>query len=260
MLLHGAREDDLLQVAALGHQVLHRVLVRDAHHVLLYDGTRVQLVGHVVARSADDLHATLVGGMVRLGPDEGRQERVVDVDDVVGIGIDHVVADDLHVARQDDEADTLLAQQFKLLLLQLLAVVLRDGEDVVGDAEALRHRLHVRVVADDERYVHVPLPHRVARQHVVEAVAHLGHEDGHARLHVGEIDAVRHAVLLRVERVEVVVNLLARDVEAVKLPLQTHEEDAVGAVDVLVEVEDVALVDGDETGHLGQDARAVGAV
>ena len=44
-------------------------------------GSRRQLLGHVVGGGPDDLHAALVRARVRVGAREGREERVVDVDD-----------------------------------------------------------------------------------------------------------------------------------------------------------------------------------
>ena len=48
-------------------------------------------------------------------------------------------------------------------------------------------------------------------------------------------------------------------VEAVELELDALEERAVGVVGVLLEVDDVAAVRGDERRHRGDDAAAVGA-
>ncbi len=53
----------------------------------LLDILGVQFLGHVVGGSADRLHAPLVRPPVGVGPCEGRQERVVDVDDPVRVGV-----------------------------------------------------------------------------------------------------------------------------------------------------------------------------
>src|SRR5690606_18926281 len=82
---HRPRQHQLLQVAALAHQVLHRVAVGDGGDVLGNDRPGVELAGDVMAGGADDLHAPRVGGVVGLGAREGRQEGVVDVDDPLRI-------------------------------------------------------------------------------------------------------------------------------------------------------------------------------
>ncbi|MCK7531909.1 MAG: hypothetical protein MZV63_13260 [Marinilabiliales bacterium] len=42
------------------------------------------------------------------------------------------------------------------------------------------HRLQFVVVADDQGNVNIPFPGRVSRQHIKEAVGHLGNQEGHA--------------------------------------------------------------------------------
>ena len=258
----GPREYNLLQVLSLVNETFGRVLVADARHVLLDDRSRIEFGGHVVAGGTDDFHAPRPCLMVGLGTDEGGEEGVVDVDDVVGIGGNHLVADDLHVARQHDEGDALAAQQLHLcgLHLGLVGVVLLDGPDVEGDVELFGDVAQVLVVGDDAGDVHLPLARLVARQQVVEAVAHAADEDGHAGSLVGEVEAEGHPVALGVERLEVLSYFVLGDAEVLQLPFDAHEEDAVLAVDVLVEVDDVACVVGDEACDLGDDARLVGAV
>src|SRR5438046_6476117 len=82
---HGSREHDLLQVASLLQQVVDRVSVRDAYHILLDDGTVVQNFGNVVAGCPDQLNSPRECLMVRFGADERRQERAVDIDDAVRV-------------------------------------------------------------------------------------------------------------------------------------------------------------------------------
>ena len=262
MGLDGTREDNLLEVLALEHQGLGRVLVGDADDVLLDDGTGVELCGDVVARGADDLHAALIGLMVGLGADEGGQEGVVDVDDVVGIGGNHVVADDLHVAGQDDEGDAVVAQELHLGLLYLALVgpVLVDGEDVVRQAELVGHVAQVLVVGDDAGNLDVELTGLPARQQVVEAMGHLADEDGHAGTLAGELKHELHLVALGVERGDVLGDLLLGDEETLEVPLHTHEEAVVDLVHALVQVENVAVVVGDKLGDLHDDAHLVGAM
>ena len=166
----------------------------------------------------------------------------------------------LGVAGKDDECDAVVAQQLHFLLFLLGFVLFRDGEHVVGDAELACHGLEVRMVGDDEGNFAIPFAGCVAGKHVEEAVAHLGDEDGHAWLDVGEVEAQEHVVLLGVEGGEVVEDLVAGDGERLDVPLHTCEEHVFDVVNVLVEIDDVAAVDGDEVRYLGQDARSVGAV
>ena len=139
-------------------------------------------------------------------------------------------------------------------------MVLSDGPYVVGDVELLGDVAQVVVVADDAGNVDGPLAGLVAGEQVVEAVTHAADEDGHAGAYVVEVEAEGHVVAWGVECGDVLADLVARDEECVELPFYSHEEDAVLAVDVLVEVDDVALVVRNELGDVGYDALPVGAV
>ena len=65
--------------------------------------TGVEHFGDVVSGGADGFDASAVGAAVEGGPDEGRKEGVMDVDDAVRIGIDGIGCEDLHVAGEHDE-------------------------------------------------------------------------------------------------------------------------------------------------------------
>ena len=256
----GSRKDNLFEVFAFVDEVGWCVLVGDAHDILLDDGTCVELGGHIVAGGSDNLHAALPCLMVGLGADEGGEEGVVDVDDVVGVGLNHLLGNHLHLASQHDEGNAVVAQQLHLFLFLLGFVLLCDWEDVVGDAELLGHVLQVGVVGDDEGYLAIPFAGCVACQHVIEAVAHLRNKDGHARLDVGEVEAQLHVVLLGVKCGEVVLYLVAGNGKVLKFPLDTGEEHMLDVVDILVEIDDITTIDGDEIRYLGKDAGTVGAV
>ena len=65
----------------LRDEIFRRVAVADALDVLLDDRAFVEIGGDVMRGGADQLDAALIGLVVGLGALEGRQERVVDVDD-----------------------------------------------------------------------------------------------------------------------------------------------------------------------------------
>ena len=97
----------------------------DARAVLFDDGALVEVGRRVVRRRADELDAARVRPMIRLRPDEGRQERVVDVDDAARVGRAELVRDDLHVSSEDDEVDLLVFEERELLVLHLCDSILR---------------------------------------------------------------------------------------------------------------------------------------
>ena len=114
--------------------------------------------------------------MIRLRPDEGRQERVVDVDDAVRVGRAELVRDDLHVARQHDEVDLLVFEERELLVLNRSFGLLRHLEHRVGHGEVLGHVPQVLVVRHDLYDLDArQLAGVVPQQQFPEAVGVLGH-------------------------------------------------------------------------------------
>ena len=65
-----------------GNQFLRRTRVIHTDHVLLNDGTFIQVTGDEVGGGTDELNATRVCLLVGVGTLEARQEAVVNVDDL----------------------------------------------------------------------------------------------------------------------------------------------------------------------------------
>ncbi len=213
-----------------------------------------------MARGSDELDSAIKGGVVGLCTDEGGQEGVMDVDDLIGVGGDEVRGEDLHVAREDDKVDALLGEQREGGFFLLLFVLARDGEDVVGDVEFVRDAAHVLVIADDERDFYIPFTGGVASEQVKEAVGYLGDKECHAGLFIVEVELKGQFITLGVEHVEGVLNFFLWDAKVVELPLHAHEEDLLDALRVLGEVDDIAPIVVDEGGDGGEDTGLIGAV
>ncbi len=102
---HRLRQHPALDVLALGLQRGHRVLVAGPCHVLLDDRALIEVRRHVVRRRPDELDPALVRLGVGARPLEGRQERVVDVDDAPVQSLAQGGGEDLHVAGQHHQLD-----------------------------------------------------------------------------------------------------------------------------------------------------------
>ncbi len=76
----GAGEDYLFQVLTLPFEVLYAVSMVHADHILFDDRTLIQLLCHIMTRSADDLHSPFIGLLIRRTARKGRQERMMNVD------------------------------------------------------------------------------------------------------------------------------------------------------------------------------------
>ena len=64
---------------------------------------------------ADEFYAGVVGLLMGLAADEGRQERMMDVDNLLRVAGDEIAREHLHVPREDDEVDIIFLQQGQLL-------------------------------------------------------------------------------------------------------------------------------------------------
>ncbi len=207
---------------------------------------------------ADDLDAALAGGVIGPGPGERGQERVVNVDDAAGKGLHEGGAENLHVARQDDEVRSGFAEQFDLAGLDGRFIVRRDGDVVERNAVAFGQPAVIGMVGQDQGDVDGPFAAFMTGENVVKAVPLPGDHHGHAQAGVGQpqapLDAARtgHGLELFVEPAE-------RQAEPFEFPFHAREEHALGRVDVLIQGDDVAVVLGDEGGQGGDDPALVGA-
>lgn len=125
---------------------------------------------------------------------------------------------------------------------------------MVGNAELLCHVPQVFVIGHDAGDVAVELSGLPTSQQVIEAMAHLRHEDCHPGPLVAEIERELHPVTLGVQCLDILLYLLTWDGETFQLPLDTHEEHAFLLVHILVQVNDVSLVVGNELRYFRDDA------
>ena len=91
-------------------------------------------------------------------------------------------------------------------------------------------------------------------------MAHLAHEDGHARPFVVEVEVECNAIFLRIKRLYVIGYLATWNEKVFQFPFYAHEEHSVFSVNILVKVDDVAMVVGNELGDFRDDARLVWAM
>ena len=227
----------------------------DAGDVLLDDRTLVQVGGHVVGGRADQLDAAIVGLRVGARALEGRQERVVDVDDAALHGAADLVGEDLHVARQDDELHLFGGDQVEELALRLNLRVLRDGDVQEGDAVELGDGRQVRVIADNRDHVDGQALGLLAVQEVGQAMAFARHHDDGAQLAAQVVDAVGCAEFFG----DAGQALVDRGATLRGVHLNAHEERARVGVAELLGLDDVAAGLADHAGHGVHDAGAVRA-
>ena len=197
--------------------------------------------------------------MIRLGTDEGGQERMVDIDDVMRVGRYHLVAD---ITGKDDKRDILFLQQlhFGSFHLSLVRVVFLDAPYIIRNTELLSHIAQVFVIRYDTGYVAGKLARLPTSQQVVQTVAHLADEQSHARTLIAVIQAELHLIALGIQRSDIIIDFLAWNLEPFQFPFYTHEEHPLYLIDILIQINDVSLVIRYKLCYVRNDTLLVGAM
>jgi len=151
MQANGARQHNFFEVATGFHKIFYGVAMRNAGDALLDDWSVVEDFGDIVSGSPDELHAAIKGLLVGLGADKGGQERVVNIDDLLGILVNELAGKHLHVAGQHDQFNVVIAKQLDLLALRFRLVFFGYGNYMIGDSVEVRVALGIRMVADHQR-------------------------------------------------------------------------------------------------------------
>ena len=99
------------------------------------DDAVVDLLVDEVDGAAGDLDAVVEGLVLGVESGEGGQERGVDIDDAVGVGLDESGRDDAHVACEADEVDLVLVKAGDELGVLGVAGAAGGGDAEGGEAQ-----------------------------------------------------------------------------------------------------------------------------
>lgn len=109
------------------HEFWNGVVVSYSHHILFDDWALVQIGRHVVGSGTDELYPALMGLCVGPSALEGRQERVVNIDNVSGEFLTHLRRKNLHVARENNHVDVAILDNLQKLELRVSLRLCRNG-------------------------------------------------------------------------------------------------------------------------------------
>ena len=150
----------------------------DADDILLDDGAIVEHLGDIVGGGADELNAALKGLVIGPRADECGQERVVNVDQVLGAdGGCELGGEHLHVSRQHDQIALMLTNERKLFLLGFALIFFRHRHDDIRNVVEVGDALVVGMIGDDQRNLAAQFAVVVAVEQVLQAVVVLRNED-----------------------------------------------------------------------------------
>jgi hypothetical protein len=162
------------QLTSFADQFFHRVAVCHAAHVLIDDGSLIQFRGYVVARRTNKLHAPLVRLLVRLASHKRRKERVVDIDDAIGVAIYKRCRQHLHVTRKHYQFNVERTQQQQLFVFLFALRLWSDWKNVKGNVERINLRAKIGMVAHHRDDFAGKFAGPVSVQHFKQAVVVLG--------------------------------------------------------------------------------------
>ncbi len=259
---HGTGQHHGFEIAAATREFRNVVAVRHAGHVLLNDRTFVEITRHVVSGRTDDLHTTIVCLAVRVGADERREERMVDVDHLPVPLVGEPRRQHQHVTGENDEVEIQGVEEVRNLLLlfgasRLFVASVGEADVFVAVPEGLNQLTTVVVIGDNGLDVEAEVAVTRAGEQIGQAMDRLRHEDCCARTPRHLVEGIGHGVLVghgaerRVEEIQVALAGVSE--------LHPLEEGPVVVIGVLFGMDDVAAVHGHPTRHLGHDPRCVGA-
>ncbi|MCY1430421.1 hypothetical protein D9M71_463700 [compost metagenome] len=196
--------------------------------------------------------------MIGLGADEGRQEAVMNIDDLMGVLFAELRRQDLHVARQHDHIGLMVLDQARDFAECRLLVLRVDRYVVVRDAMPFDHAAQVIVVGNNAgdlavEFIAVPTVQQIGKAMGLAT----GHQD-HAFFLVGIGDTPDHGEFFG-NRFESLTKLLDAKRQRVSTDFVAHEEPAAEIVGMMARFGDPAVIGSQEITDLGNNADAVGA-
>lgn len=153
----GTGENDFFQVFSFSDEIFHGVFVGYFHDILLNDGTFIQIGGHIMAGGTDDFHSPLMRPVIGLGTCEGRQEGVVNVDDLVWKSRDKFITEDLHVPGQNDKIYFQMSEQRHLGFFYFCLIGFSDIKAKKRNVKTPGYWLMYLVVGNNGRNFYLPL-------------------------------------------------------------------------------------------------------
>ena len=242
IILYRTRENDFLQVLSFVYKIFNRIFMSDTHYILFDNRTCIQLCRYVMACCTNNLHTSLEGGVIWFRTDERRKERMMNIDYLIRISINHLFGNHLHIACQYDKCNFMFGKQFHLFALLFFFRLLGDREQIERNSETFCYVLQIRMITYNKRYLYIPLSCRIPGQHIEKTVRQLGYENSHTWFYIREIKTKIHFIFLPVECSEIIFNFFLWNQKIFQFPFNTHEEDVLYMIYILIQIDNISFV------------------
>ena len=143
---NGGGKYKLFQIATFFDKVLGTMAMTYPDDVLLDDWTFIKILGYIVSGGAYQLHATLICLMVGFGPGKGREEGMMDIDYRTAHLLKKVLTENLHVACEYNQFDSLLPDPSELFELGFGFSFLGYRKALEWHSVGFRHRPQVLMI------------------------------------------------------------------------------------------------------------------
>src|ERR1700691_5355436 len=154
--------------------------MRDAGDILVDNWSLIERLGHIVTGRTNDLYSPLEGCVVGLGPHEGGQERMMNVDDLLRIASHKLGRENLHIPGQHNELNLVFLKQRELLLFRSGPMASAHRSVVKGYVVEGGQIASVLVITDHQGQMTGQLPHLMAVEKIDQAMLIMRNEDGDA--------------------------------------------------------------------------------
>jgi len=218
------RQNNSLQILALGLNVIDGVAMADFYNILSDNGTVVQLLGGIMRRRPDNFHAAVKSLLVRVSSRKSRQKRMVDIDDFVDILPDKPAGQNLHVPRHNHQIYVQFPQKRHLPVFLFSLLIRGNGKMKEAEPKLFDQIARIGMIADDRFHPAAQLAQMPSQDQVVQTMQVSGNENGHAGHIIRKMQSPFHAALIG-QRLERHGNLRAAERKAVQLPFHAHEKD-----------------------------------
>ena len=140
--------------------------------------------------------------------------------------------------------------------------------DAVGQDEEIREMCGCPVTIvrgncdfySKNELVEIVLSGCIASQHIKKTMRQLRNENCHTRFYIRKIKAEIHFVLLAVKCSEIIFNLFLGNQQVFQFPFNTHEEDVLYMIYILIQIDNISFVYRNKVCHFCKDSRFVGTV
>lgn len=244
-------------VAAESQEIRCAVKMLHPGDLLIDNRSLVEIRGDVVTGCTDKLHAAFEGSLVRICPDERREEGVVNIHHLARPSRAELWRNNLHIARKHHKIRPCLPPQHLNLLKGGLLRIGRYRNVVERDPLTLHHLTEVFVIGDHTGDIERQLPRTPAPQQICEAVAKLAGHQHHTHPALCRANAPLGDQLV-CERLKLAPELNEIAAQGMGINRQPREEPARMSIGKLMHFLEVASVLGDKAGDAGQEADTVG--